>query len=215
MKILIRRNKMKQIGLVIISALLLTQTLQACWIYSTPQERVNRADMIAIVELVGQSGTVDKGEYFVGRDQSKTYMRKDTVWEVKVDQVIKGFHIGESLHILTDGMRDNKVKMSTDFYLDEEMDQYAIVYLNSRKEGYYVEEPADVVPLKQIIDGDLEATLQQENLLDKPLRSEQTQEDWVIYQQLLLELEEERQGLFSIKIREGIDNLYHFLEQIG
>ena len=206
---------MKQIGLVIISALLLTQTLQACWIYSTPQERVNRADMIAIVELVGQSGTVDKGEYFVGRDQSKTYMRKDTVWEVKVDQVIKGFHIGESLHILTDGMRDNKVKMSTDFYLDEEMDQYAIVYLNSCKEGYYVEEPADVVPLKQIIDGDLEATLQQENLLDKPLRSEQTQEDWVIYQQLLLELEEDRQELFSVKIREGIDKLYDFLEQIG
>ncbi|MBU3810284.1 MAG: hypothetical protein H9893_01325 [Candidatus Niameybacter stercoravium] len=203
---------MKKIGLMIISMLLLTQTLQACWIYSIPQERVNRAGMIAIVELVGQSGTVDRGEYPVGRDQTKISRRKDTVWEVKVHQVIKGFYIGESSHILTDGARDNKVQMSTDFYLDEQMDQYALVYLNRHEQGYYIEEPADVVPLKQIIEGDLEATLQEKNLSSI---SKQDQKDWIIYQQLLLGLEEERQGLFSTKIREGIDKLYDFLEQIG
>lgn len=177
----------------LISIFLLTQTLYGCWIYRSPDVRVEGADLIAIVELVGEKGKIDKEERFTGRANTERFMRQDTVWEVKIHQIIKGEQLDGSIDVLTAGARDAKGTACTDFYLDDYFTEYALLFLNEKEQGYYVNEPVDVVPLKSISRGTLAEILEEKNLLRAMPMEEEDKEDWLIYSKLLLELEEQKQ----------------------
>lgn len=193
---------MKKGLIFVISFLLFTRTLYACWIYSSPEERITRADLIVLVELLEEKGAIDRGEWNIGRDGRETYMRQDTVWEVKIHKTIKGTVHGELLEVVTSGRRGNKGILSTDFYLDDYVNQYALLFLNEKEDGYYIQEPADIVPLKNIIKGDLAKTLQQENLLTTVSMEKDDQEEWEIYTKLLLDLKEKKQEEITNLLKE-------------
>lgn len=127
-----------KLTLIVVALLIITsaapRATMACWIKLSPQELIEKSDVVLIGDIVGQ----------VDADEKKWV----TYWNVKVYYYLKGDQKSSELIVGTPGVENRSKIISTDYRLDQ-LGNTVLLFLSKKEDFFEPLSPQGVVNLKK------------------------------------------------------------------